>query len=75
LPVVFAAAAKVQGSIVGVDGRHSDVVTVTETVKLRPDVSLDRIIAPARSRVAVPVQISALISENNGESARAPIAC
>ena len=58
---------QVQGSIVGVDGKRSDVVTVTETVKLRPDVSLDRIIAPARSRVAVPVQISALISENNGD--------
>ena len=58
---------QVQGSIVGVDGKKTDVVTVTETVKLRPDVSVDRIIAPAQSRVAVPVQISALISENNGD--------
>ena len=58
---------QVQGSIIGVDGKHTDVITVTETVKLRPDVSVDRIIAPAKSRLAVPVQISALISENNGD--------
>ena len=58
---------QVQGSIIGVDGKHADVITLTETVKLRPDVSVDRIIAPARSRLAVPVQISALISENNGD--------
>lgn len=58
---------QVQGTIVGVDGKHSDVVTLTETVKLRPDVSVDRIVAPAQSHVAVPVQISALISENNGD--------
>jgi hypothetical protein len=58
---------QVQGSVVGVDGKHSDVVTLTETVKLRPDVSVDRIIAPPQSHVAVPVQISALISENNGD--------
>lgn len=58
---------QVQGSIIGVDGKHADIVTVTETVKLRPDVSVDRIIAPAKSRLAVPVQISALISENNGD--------
>ena len=58
---------QVQGSIVAVDGKHSDVVTLTETVKLRPDLSVDRIIAPAQAHVAVPVQISALISENNGD--------
>jgi hypothetical protein len=58
---------QVQGSIVGVDGKHSDVVTLTETVKLRPDVSVDRITAPAQSLLRVPVSISALISENNGD--------
>lgn len=57
----------VQGTVVGVDGKHSDVISATETVKLRPDVSVDRIIAPAQSPVATPLQISALISENNGD--------
>jgi hypothetical protein len=57
----------VQGTVVGVDGKHSDVISTTETVKLRPDVSVDRILAPARSPLQTPVQISALISENNGD--------
>jgi hypothetical protein len=57
----------VQGTIIGLDGKHSDVISVTDIVKLRPDVSVDRIIAPARSRLETPIQISALISENNGD--------
>jgi hypothetical protein len=58
---------QVQGTIVGVDGKHSDVVTLTETVKLRPDLSVDHITAPTQSRVRMPVNISALISENNAD--------
>lgn len=57
----------VQATVIGLDGKHSDVVSVTETVKLRPDVSVDRIIAPDRSPLQTPTQISALISENNGD--------
>lgn len=57
----------VQGTVVGIDGKHSDVVSATETVKFRPDVSVDRINAPAQSPVMTPVEISALISENNGD--------
>jgi hypothetical protein len=58
---------QVQGSIVGIDGKHADVVTLNETVKLRPDLSVDRITAPAQSRVRMPVNISAMISEQNGD--------
>lgn len=58
---------QVQGSIVSLDGKRADVVTLTETVKLRPDVSVDHITVPAQSFITVPVNISALISENNGD--------
>ena len=57
----------VQSNLTTLDGSHSDVVSLTETVKLRPDVSVDHITAPAQSQLAVPVEISALISENNGD--------
>ncbi|MFL5483711.1 MAG: hypothetical protein ACJ8AK_16135 [Gemmatimonadaceae bacterium] len=57
----------VQGTVVGVDGKHSDIVSATETVKLRPDVSVDRIFAPGQARMETPIQISALISEKNGD--------
>ena len=57
---------QVKADIIGIDSR-SATVTVKETVKLRPDISVDRITAPALSQLALPVQISALISENNGD--------
>ncbi|HJP87311.1 MAG TPA: hypothetical protein VJ852_15065, partial [Gemmatimonadaceae bacterium] len=57
----------VQGTVIGVDGKHSDVISATETVKLRPDVSVDRVIAPVQARLETPIQISALITENNGD--------
>jgi hypothetical protein len=65
---------RVRGSTLGVQGNVSeigynrtDVVALDETVKLRPDLSVDRIISPTQSVVAVPVEISALISENNAD--------
>ena len=56
-----------QGILVTLDGKLSNVVSVTETVKLRPDVSVDRIVAPTESPVQTSVRISAVISENNGD--------
>lgn len=58
---------EVKGYIVGIDRHRTDVVTVADTVELRPDLSVDRITAPAQSQLAIPVEISALISENNGD--------
>jgi hypothetical protein len=58
---------EVKGSIAAIDQNRTDVVTVSETVKLRPDLSVDHITAPTQSRVRTPVNISALISENNGD--------
>jgi hypothetical protein len=63
---VRGSALQVKADIVGIDSRSASV-TVKETVKLRPDVSVDRITAPAQSQLTLPVQISALISENNGD--------
>lgn len=56
---------QVQGKISA--GNQTDVVTVTESVKLRPDLSIDRITAPAQARQQSSVNISALISELNGD--------
>ncbi len=56
---------QVQGNIVSTN--RTDVVTVTETVKLRPDLSVDRIVSPAQARVRTPVNISALVTELNGD--------
>ena len=60
-------ALEVKGNIGTIDVNRTDVVTLSETVKLRPDVSVDRITAPAQSQLGMPVNISAVISENNGD--------
>lgn len=57
----------VQANIIGVDGSRTDVVTVTETVKLRPDLAVDRITNPEHAQIGIPVDISALVSERNGD--------
>jgi hypothetical protein len=57
----------VQANIIGVDGSRTDVVTVTETVKLRPDLRVDRITKPERAQIGIPVDITALVSERNGD--------
>jgi hypothetical protein len=57
----------VQANIIGVDGSRTDVVTVTETVKLRPDLRVDRITNPEHAQIGIPVGISALVSERNGD--------
>ena len=58
---------EVKGYVTGIDRYRTDVVRVDDTVLLRPDLSVDRITAPAQSQLAIPVEISALISETNGD--------
>jgi hypothetical protein len=60
-------ALQVQGNVTGIDGRRTDVVTITETVKLRPDIALGAISAAAEAVVGTPVNISAVVSEANGD--------
>ena len=57
---------QVQGSIT-TGGKHTDVITVTETVKARPDLRVDGITAPSQALPSSPVNISAMISEINGD--------
>lgn len=58
---------QVQTNVSGIDGRRTDVVTVTEIVKLRPDLAASDIQMPQRARVSVPTNISAIVREANGD--------
>ena len=57
-------ALQVQGHVT--EGRRTDVVTVTETVRLRPDLRV-RLDAPQQVARGVPVSLAATVSEGNGE--------
>ena len=59
--------AQIQGNITGIDNR-TDVVTVVETVKLRPDLAVVNLSVPDSAIVSSPVTISANIAEVNGDS-------
>lgn len=58
---------QVQANIRGIDGRRTDVVTTTTSVKLRPDVAVSKVNATEQSKKNVPVQISALLAELNND--------
>jgi hypothetical protein len=58
---------QVQTNVRGVDGNRTGVVTVQETVKLRPDAALGGIDAPAEALVNVPLLINAVVEERNGD--------
>jgi hypothetical protein len=55
-----------QTNIDGIDARRTNVVTVVETVKKRPDLTLSNL-KPAAGLVATPVVISVLVRELNGD--------
>lgn len=57
---------QVQANIRGIDPR-TDVVTVVENVKLRPDLSPTALAAPQRARLNTPVSIAATVRELNGD--------
>src|SRR5579859_5825298 len=59
--------ANIQANISGIDNRD-DVVTVVDTVKLRPDLAVQRLILPDSPVVATPVAITANIVELNGDT-------
>jgi hypothetical protein len=56
-----------QANVAGIDPNRTDVVTVVETVKLRPDLKAASLVAPARSAVNTIVNISAVVRELNGD--------
>lgn len=56
-----------QAGISGVDGNRIDIVATGETVKLRPDLQVTNLTLPASGRTHLPVAISAVIAERNGD--------
>jgi hypothetical protein len=59
---------QVQANVHDVDGNRTDVVTVTETVKLRPDVAPGSLDAPAQALAGTPLFINAVVDERNGDT-------
>lgn len=56
-----------QANVTGIDPKRADVVTVVETVKLRPNLSAAGLNAPGRAVVNTPVHLSAVVRERNGD--------
>lgn len=59
---------QLQGNIVGIDENRTDVVTVLETVKVRPDLAVLSLLYPSSALVNQPVNISANLVEMNGDA-------
>lgn len=59
---------QLQGNISGVDQSRTDVVTVVETVKLRPDLAVTHVQLPPTGIVNQMVNISATVTELNGDA-------
>ena len=59
---------QLQGTINGIDANRTNVVTVVETVKLRPDISPSGISLPTKGVANSPVNISAVVKEIRGDS-------
>lgn len=56
---------QVQANVRDIDPKRTDVVTITETVNLRPDIAVTDVSAPAQARPATQVMISATLAELN----------
>ncbi len=60
---------QLQGNINGIDRNRTDVVTVVETTKLRPDLAVQNLTFPSTAFTNHAVNISANIVELNGDAA------
>jgi len=58
---------RVQANIKDIDPKRTDVVTVLEKIKLRPDLKVTSVSAPQQARRNTEVVISAVVSEGNGD--------
>lgn len=58
---------QVQANVSGIDPTRTDVVTVDTNVALRPDLTVSTITAPSQVYVGASVDISAIVSEINGD--------
>ena len=59
---------QIQGNITGIDQNRTDVVTLVETVKLRPDLVVKNVAFPSSQSVNQPVNLTANIVEMNGDA-------
>src|SRR5215213_10294324 len=57
---------QIQGHV-RTSAKRNDVVAITASVQKRPDIAVSGIVAPPRAPVNVPVRITAVISELNGD--------
>lgn len=59
---------QVQANIGGIDAARTDVVTLVETVKIRPDLSPADLSTPARGVAGSPFNVSVVVRELQGET-------
>lgn len=59
---------QLQGNINGIDANRADIVTVFETVKLRPDLMVKDVSSPTVSIINEPALIQASLLELNGDT-------
>jgi hypothetical protein len=67
-PLARHSVVQVQSNVRGIDGHRTDVVTVDETVKLRPDLVAAALDAPPRAFAGVPLTITGIAGERNGDT-------
>jgi hypothetical protein len=58
---------QVQANVSGIDANRADVVTVSGTVRMRPDIAVTAISAPENALVGVPFTVVADVGELNGD--------
>jgi hypothetical protein len=58
---------EVLANVSGIDPHRTDVVTASETVKLRPDLAVTAVTVPPHAVVDLPVRVTALVTEKNGD--------
>jgi len=59
---------QLQANIINIDKNRTDVVTVVDTAKLRPDLAVTKLDFPATAMINGPVNIVAVISELNHDA-------
>lgn len=59
---------EVQAHVRALDGSRTDVVTTRPTVLLRPDLAIVHFTGAPEARVGLPVNVSAVVAELNGET-------
>ncbi|MEA2489133.1 MAG: hypothetical protein QOH21_925 [Acidobacteriota bacterium] len=59
---------QVQASVRDIDGTRTDIVTVNETVKLRPDLRVAAVSVRPHAPIGLPTNIYATIAEANGDT-------